>query len=101
MSTRFVPMCVLMFIASFGMCAGNTVFNAALMLALPEENRGAILGFMNAAPVAGTALSVLVYGFLGDIFPLYLVFVAGSLISVAPVVYTFFNPTIKEFMLTH
>lgn len=32
---------------------GNSIFNAALMLALPEENRGAILGFIVAASVGG------------------------------------------------
>lgn len=100
-AVRFIPMCVYMFLTSVGMCAGNTVFNAALMLALPEENRGAILGFLNAAPVAGSALSSVIYGLLGDIFPLHLVFVAGSILSLMPMVYTFFNPRIREFILSH
>ena len=56
----FVPMCVLIFLGSFCNCAGNSVFNAAMMLALPEENRGAILGFMQSASVGGTALSSVV-----------------------------------------
>ena len=101
LSANFAPMCVFIFISSFGMCAGNTVFNAALMLALPEENRGAILGFMSSAPIGGSALSAVIYGLLGDIFPLYLVFTAGTIISILPMIYTFFNPRIKEFMLRH
>lgn len=100
-AVRFVPMCFYMFFTSVGMCAGNTVFNASLMLALPQENRGAILGFLSSAPVAGSALSSVVYGLLGDIFPLYLVFVAGSILAIIPMVYTFFNPRIKEFILNH
>ena len=73
-------------------CAGNTIFNASLMLALPEENRGAILGFIQAASVGGTALSAVAYGFLGDIFPLYLVFVGGGIFSLAPMIYMCLHP---------
>lgn len=101
LSNRFIPMCVLVFAASFGMCAGNTVFNASLMLALPDENRGAILGFMSSASVGGCALSAVIYGLLGEIFPLYLVFTAGSLLSVVPMAFTFFNRRTREFMLEH
>jgi len=100
-AVRFIPVCVYMFLTSVGMCAGNTVFNAALMLALPEENRGAILGFLESAPVAGSALSSVIYGVLGDVFPLYIVFAAGSALALIPMVYTFFHPRIKEFILNH
>lgn len=97
-SVRFIPMCIYMFIASFGMCAGNTVLSAALMLALPEENRGAISGFMNSGPVAGSALSTVIYGLMGDVFPLYIVFAVGSALSLIPMVYTLFHPRVREFI---
>ena len=89
------------FLASFANCAGNTIFSASLMLALPEENRGAILGFIQSASVGGTALSAVVYGVLGDVLPLYLVFTAGNLLSLAPMLYLCFNPRTKEFVLNH
>ncbi len=98
---QFVPLCIMAFLASFANCAGNTVFSASLMLALPEENRGAILGLIQSASVGGTALSAVIYGVLGDVFPLYLVFVAGSLLSLGPMLYMCFNPRTKEFVLTH
>lgn len=98
-ATRFVPMCILAFLAGFLNCAGNTVFNAALMLALPEENRSAILGFIQSASVGGTALSTVIYGLLGEVFPLYLVFAAGSLLSAGPMLYMCFHPSTKEFVL--
>ena len=97
----FVPLCIMAFLASFANCAGNTIFNAALMLALPEENRGAILGFIQSASVGGTALSAVIYGVLGDIFPLYLVFTVGTLLSLAPMLYLCFNRRTKEFILAH
>ena len=100
-SKQFVPLCIMAFLASFANCAGNTIFNASLMLALPEENRGAILGFIQSASVGGTALSAVIYGVLGDVLPLYLVFTVGNLISLAPMLYLCFNPRTKEFVINH
>ena len=94
-------MCILVFVGAFLNCAGNSVFNASLKLALPEENRGAILGFIQSASVGGTALSAVLYGFLGDVFPLYLVFAVGTVISLVPMLYMCSHPRAKEFVLTH
>jgi MFS family permease len=101
LSKEFVPLCMMAFLASFTNCAGNTVFNASMMLALPEENRGAILGFIQSASVGGTALSAMIYGVLGDLVPLYLVFTVGALLSALPMLYMCFSPRTKEFVLTH
>ena len=101
LSSSFLPMCVLAFIGAFLNCAGNTVFNASLMLALPEENRGAILGFINSASVGGSALSAVLYGWLGDLLPLYLVFAVGTGISLIPMLYMCLHPKAKEFVLSN
>ena len=101
LSVRFVPLCVMAFLASFTNCAGNTIFNASLMLALPEENRGAILGFIQSASVGGTALSVVIYGVLGDLLPLYLVFSVGNLLSLGPMLFLCFHHRTREFVLEH
>ena len=101
LSKQFVPLCVMAFLASFSNCAGNSVFSASLMLALPEENRGAILGFIQSASVGGTALSAVIYGVLGDVFPLYLVFSVGNLLSLVPMLHLCFNHRTKEFVLSH
>jgi MFS family permease len=101
LSDQFVPMCIFAFFASFLNCVGNTVFSASLMLALPEENRSAILGFISSASVGGSALSTLLYGLIGDVFPLYLVFAAGNLISLAPMLYLCFHSKTREFVLEH
>ena len=100
-SKQFVPLCIMAFLASFANCAGNTIFNASLMLALPEENRGAILGFFQSASIGGTALSAVIYGALGDVLPLYLVFTVGNLLSLAPMLYLCFNHRTKEFVINH
>ena len=100
-STQFLPMCILGFFAGLLNCAGNSVFNAALMLALPEENRSSILGFISSASVGGSALSALIYGLLGEVFPLYVVFAIGNAISLVPMLYLCFHKEIKHFILEH
>lgn len=101
LSKQFLPMCIFAFLGSFLSCAGNTIFNASLMLALPEENRSAIIGFIQSASVGGTALSAVIYGLLGDVFPLYLVFALGSALSLVPMLYMSFHRYTREFILEH
>ena len=101
LSHSFIMLCIFASLGAITNTAGNTIFNASLMLALPEENRSAILGFLQSASVGGMALSSVIYGVLGDIFPLWAVFSVGSLLSLAPMLYLCFNPQIKKFILTH
>ncbi len=101
LSTNYVWLCIFAFLAAFMNTAGNTVFNASMKLALPEENRGTILGLIQSASVGGSALSAVLYGVLGDIFPLYIVFTAGAVISLIPMLYLCMHPKTKEFILTH
>ncbi len=98
LATDYFTVCLLLFLGSVLNCAGNTVFNASLMLALPEANRGAILGFISAASTGGCALSAVIFGVLGDIFPLYLVFVCGSLLSMLPMLYLCCHRHTREFI---
>lgn len=101
LANSFVPMCIAAALASAANCAGNTVFNAALMLALPEDDRGAVLGFIQAASTGGTALSTVIFGVLGDVMPLYLVFTVGNLISLGPMLYLCLHRETKKFVLEH
>lgn len=98
-SKQFVPMCILAFISGFLIAAGNAIFNASLMLALPEKNRGAIMGFISSACVGGSALSAVIYGVLGDIFPLYIVFAVGSALALAPMLFLCFHKRTRAFIL--
>ena len=101
LSKQFILMCVLFFLGAFTNCMGNAVFNASLMLALPEENRGAILGFVSAASTGGCALSAVIFGVLCDIFPLYLVFVAGNVLTILPMLYLCLHKNTREFIISN
>lgn len=101
LSDSFVLVCIFAGVGALLNSAGNTVFNASMMLALPEENRGAILGFVQSACVGGVALSTVIYGLICDVFPVYIVFTVGNAISLIPMIYFCFHPKTKEFMFTH
>lgn len=101
LSDHFWMLAVMMFICTFANMLGNGVFNASLMLALPEEKRGALLGLISAASTGGCALSAVVFGLLCDVFPMNLVFVSGSLLSILPMAYMCFHKNTKEFVTTH
>lgn len=100
-SANFYPMAVLLFLSFFANMLGNGVFNASLMLALPEENRGGILGFVSSASTGGSALSAVIYGVLCDVFPITVVFLVGSIVSFLPMAYLCFHRDTKEFVLNH
>ena len=98
-STSFLSTCAFVFLAGFFNSIGNGVFNAAMMLALPEENRSSILGFITSASVGGSAISTVIYGFLGDFFPLYIIFSIGTALALPIMIYMCFHPRIKKFIL--
>lgn len=98
---NFVVMAVFLFLGNFANMLGNGVLNAALVLALPEDKRGALLGFLSSASTGGAALSAVVYGVLCDVFPMHLVFVAGTLLSLPLMAYMCLHKTTKEFVLNH
>jgi MFS family permease len=98
LSKSFILICILAFVAGFLNCLGNSIFNASMMLALPEENRSAILGAFRSASVGGSALSAVIYGFLGEFFPLYILFSIGSALSLPLMIYMCFHPRVKQFL---
>lgn len=91
--------CTCLFFSGFACTLGNSIFNAEMMLALPQENRGGILGLIGAVSMGGGALSTLIFGFLCDLFPLTAVFTGGTLLSLIPMIHLCGHRTTKEFML--
>ena len=98
---NYAVLCMMLFLSAFANTLGNGIFNASLMLALPEENRGGILGFVSAAATGGSALSAVIFGVLCDLFPIYLVFTAGMLLSAVPMVYLCAHKHMREFILNN
>ena len=99
LSNDFVLMAVSFFLGSLLNAIGNAIFNAALMLSLPNVNRGAIIGFVQSASTGGSALSSVAYGVICDIVPIVLVFVFSSILIVIPMAMMCLNKNTKEFVL--
>ncbi len=99
LSNDFVLMAVSFFLGSLLNAVGNAIFNAALMLSLPNVNRGAIIGFVQSASTGGSALSSVAYGVICDIVPIVLVFVFSSILIVIPMAMMCLNKNTKEFVL--
>ena len=43
----------------------------------------------------------MIFGVLGDVFPLYLVFVAGSLLTIPPMLYLGLHKNTREFIISN
>ena len=99
LQTEFALTCVFGLLGMLTNTAGNTVFSAAMMVAIPKDSRGAILGFVSSASVGGSALSALAYGFLGEIFPLETVFSVGCVLGLIPMLYMCLNRRTKKFIV--
>ena len=100
-STNFLWMCIWMFAGCFTNCIGNSVFNATVILAMPEESRASMLGLLSSASMGGCALSAVIFGVLGEVFPLYIIFVAGNVLSIPPMIWMCLHKNTKEFILEH
>ena len=63
---------------------GNGLFNGVMLLALPDQSRGVLLGLIAAVTTLGCAISSLIYGFLGNIMSIELLGLIGSILSAVP-----------------
>ncbi len=63
---------------------GNALFNAAFIIYTPQEKRGMITGFLGSAAICGSAVSALLYGFLGELIALKWLGIIGNLLAIIP-----------------
>jgi len=73
-------------VSSLFSAVSNMFLSASIMLLMPEENRAACIGFLSASCMGGMALSTLIYGLLGELFPIANIAIVGSLISMIPMI---------------
>lgn len=92
---------IMLGLGTLGNALANAIFNASLMLALPQDNRGTVLGMATSGSIGSSALSSMIYGILGDIFSLQLVFVISNIIAIIPLYLLCVSKTTKAFILSH
>ena len=76
----------------------NAIFNAAMILSIPHDKRGVIIGFISAASTCGMALSTVVYGVLAEGISLSWLGVFGALLSLIPFVILGRDDKVKGFV---
>ena len=101
LSTNFGMMCIWMFAGAFVNSMGNSIFGATIVLAMPEENRAGMLGLFSALSMGGCAISSVIFGVLGEMMPLYILFVAGNVVSIPLMIWMCLHKYTKEFILEH
>lgn len=92
---------IMLGLGTLGNALANAIFNASLMLALPQDNRGAVLGLTTSGSIGSSALSSVIYGILGDIFSLQLVFVISNTVTIIPLYLLCVSKITKAFILNH
>lgn len=92
---------IMLGLGTLGNALANAIFNASLMLALPQDNRGAVLGLTTSGIIGSSALSSVIYGILGDIFSLQLVFVISNTVTIIPLYLLCVSKITKAFILNH
>ena len=82
--TGFAAVAVLYFVSVLANCLANAILTAAMMQAMPKDRRGTILGIVSAASTGAQAVSTLLYGFMGELLPLSVIYGACNLLALLP-----------------
>ena len=88
----------LLFFSQLLNAIANAIFNAAMIISIPHDKRGVIIGFISAASTCGMALSTVVYGVLAEVISLSWLGVIGTLLSLIPFVILGRDSKVKEFV---
>jgi MFS family permease len=71
-------------VAEFLNIYANAILSAAMMSAIPRQQRATIFGFIGSFVIGGTVLSTLTYGFLAEIYPIVTISAIGGMLGLIP-----------------
>jgi MFS transporter, DHA3 family, macrolide efflux protein len=92
----FYLMAVMFFLANFLNTMANAVLNSVLILAIPADKRGMIIGFVMTASTGGMAMSSLTYGFLAEYIPITLLAIVGLSLAAIPMLWLTLDHRMKD-----
>lgn len=84
LAASFIPTCILFVIGFTFNGIGNGILGGCITLMMPEEKRGSMMGFFQAACIGGDALSGVFFGFLSELLPINLVCGLGHFLTIIP-----------------
>ena len=94
----FWMIAVLLFCSQLFNAIANAIFNAAMILSIPHDKRGVIIGFISAASTVGMALSTVMYGLLAEVISLSSLGIIGTVVSLIPFAILGSDPKVKGFV---
>jgi MFS transporter, DHA3 family, macrolide efflux protein len=92
----FYLMAVMFFLANFLNTMANAVLNSVLILAIPADKRGMIIGFVMTASTGGMAMSSLMYGFLAEYIPITVLAIGGLSLAAIPMLWLTLDHRMKD-----
>jgi MFS transporter, DHA3 family, macrolide efflux protein len=92
----FYLMAVMFFLANFLNTMANAVLNSVLILAIPADKRGMIIGFVMTASTGGMAMSSLTYGFLAEYIPITILAIGGLSLAAIPMLWLTLDHRMKD-----
>lgn len=88
-TASYLPTAVLFFICFIANGFSNGILNGLLIMMMPEDKRGMMMGMFMTAVMIGNALSSLVYGVLGDLIPLKVLGTLAFMLVLIPITLAF------------
>lgn len=84
---NFYWLAIMFFFANFLNTMANAVLNSVLILAIPADKRGMIIGFVMTASTGGVAMSSLAYGFFAEYIPMTVLAIIGLSLAMIPMLW--------------
>lgn len=97
--TDFYLLALLFFLANALNTMANAVLNSVLILAIPADKRGMIIGFVMTASTGGVAISALMYGFFAEFIPITTLAIIGLSLAAIPMLWLTLDRRMKDLFI--
>lgn len=93
---NFYLLAMIFFLANSLITMANAVLNSVLILAIPADKRGMIIGFVMTASTGGAAMSSLAYGFFAEYISMTVLAIIGLSLAMIPMIWLTLDRRMKD-----
>lgn len=97
-TSNFYLTCLMICFGMIGNAIANSVLNSVFMVGVEPTQRGKLSGVMTTMSNSLSPVSALVYGFLGEIYPLSNLFIIGMLLACGSFSLIFLSAQVRDFI---
>ena len=95
---NFYLTCAMICLGMIGNAIANSILNSVFMVGVEPTQRGKLSGVMTTMSNSLCPVSALMYGFLGEIYPLSNLFIIGMLLGCGSISLIFISPQVRDFI---